>query len=63
MLSSTLIMDIFQGFPLGLLAEQTHTNVTNQEEKENMIIILMMIMMMMMMMMLTTVVVVVMRNK
>ena len=62
MLSSTLIMDIFQGFPLGLLAEQTHTNVTNQEEKENMIIILMM-MIMMMMMMLTTVVVVVMRNK
>ena len=61
MLSSTLIMDIFQGFPLGLLAEQTHTNVTNQEEKENMIIILMM--MIMMMMMLTTVVVVVMRNK
>ena len=63
MLSSTLIMDIFQGFPLGLLAEQTHTNVTNQEEKENMIIILMMMIMMMMMMMLTTVVVVVMRNK
>ena len=63
MLSSTLIMDIFQGFPLGLLAEQTHTNVTNQEENENMIIILVMMIMMMMMMMLTTVVVVVMRNK